>query len=98
MEAALNMALAVAMRLDDTMRMILCANLQLRDKLNILRTIVDSSSMTEDAKEQFKAGLQKVSDYSWKRNMMAHDNFSLDEKGLGVLFHQIKAKGKLSQP
>jgi hypothetical protein len=54
MQGTLHDALASAMKLDDTMRAILCANIQLRDKIHILRTIVDVSAMEKDDKAKFK--------------------------------------------
>jgi len=96
MEGTLNRALAVAMGLDDTMRLILCANIQLRDKIHVLRTIVDISSMTEDEKKKFKDKLEKIGQYSLMRNTMAHGNFAADKDGKGVVFFQVKAKGNFS--
>jgi hypothetical protein len=97
MEIAMHQGIAIAMKLDDTMQSILCANVQLRDKLNILRTIVDVSNIDNDAKEKFKKILRDIGEYSPIRNMMAHDNFSSDEKQTGVVFFQVKAKGKFSK-
>jgi hypothetical protein len=97
LEAALHDALAIAMRLDDTMRSILCANVQLRDKINILRTIVSISNL-EANKSHFDKMLVAIGEYSPSRNMMAHDTFGPDDQGKGVLFLPVKAKGKFSQP
>jgi hypothetical protein len=97
LETALNSALATAMQLDDTMRAILCANVQLRDKFHILRTIIDVSTMGMDEKKHWSDTLGNISNYSLHRNMMAHQTFGPDDEGKGVRFLLVKAKGKLSQ-
>ncbi len=98
LENALNTALAVAMKLDDTMRLILSVNMQFRDKIHTLRTIVDTSSMSADEKSKYKDRLQKIADAGPLRNRMAHENFSSDKDGKGVVFFQVKAKGNFSNP
>lgn len=98
MEGAIHAALAVAMNLDDTMRAILCANIQFRDKLAILQTVVYVSTLEASEKERISEMLTDLSDYVPKRNLMAHTTFRPDENGAGVLFLPVKAKRKLSQP
>ena len=98
LESAMHDALASAMKLDDTMRLILSANVQLRDKIHILRTIVSVSAFAETEKTRFDDELKAIADCSLHRNMMAHDNFAPDDQGKGVVFLLVKAKGKLSQP
>ena len=98
LESVLHDALAAAIGLDDTMRAILCANVQLRDKIHILRTIVGISTIGKSEKSSFDTTLVAIADYSPQRNLMAHVPFGPDDEGKGVLFLQVKAKGKFSQP
>jgi hypothetical protein len=98
METVLNDAIASAMKIDFTMRAILCANVQLRDKIHILRTIVGISTIAKSEKTRFDKALKGIATHSLNRNMMAHDAFGPDDEGNGVLFLQVKAKGNFSQP
>ena len=98
LEVALHEAIAKAMSLDETMRLVLCANISLRDKINLLRTLVNLSTVSTNEKSKFSKELNNLSNDSADRNMMAHDNFGPDETGLGVQFFQVKAKGAFSLP
>ena len=94
MEIELHEAIRVAMKLDDTMRAILCANVHLRDKIHILRTIISVSALDDTTKTYYKKKLENLGDFSLHRNMMAHDTFNPDDSGDGVVFSPVKSKGK----
>lgn len=84
-----------AFDLTPTQALIVCKNIQLRDKLNILRTIV---SITHPQHERFGKMLKAIGDLSLDRNMMAHDVFFADSTGDGVKFLVVRAKGKFAIP
>lgn len=98
MELCLHDAIGAALRLDSLMQFILCANMQLRDKLNVLRTVVDVSDIPDGMREHFSKRLRELTDYSPVRNMMAHDPFEPNSNGDGVIFSAVKAKGKFDLP
>jgi len=103
MELCLHDAIGDAVRVRPLMRFILCANLQIRNKLNILNSIVDVSSLKDTERKHYSNLLNDLSQYSAARNMMAHDPFAPDETESdpakqGVTFGPVKAKGKFSLP
>jgi hypothetical protein len=99
LENHLHHAIQAAMKISDAMRYILCANLTLWNKLHILRTLVDVSSISPDEdKEKYKKLLRDIGDYSTVRNMIAHDPFDVDDTETGVLFLSVKAKGNFGLP
>lgn len=98
MEARLNEAIRRALGLDEIMGQILTANMQARDKIHLLRTIVSLSTIPEPDKKIYTKTLADISDYSVNRNMMAHDQFGPDDTQQGVNFFQVKAKGNYSLP
>lgn len=97
MEAALKNAVAKALGLDLIQEAILTNNLQLRDKIHILRTAVDIASIHPGTERvRFKKILKDIGEYSPTRNMMAHDVFAPHDDGVKFLI--IKAKGSLQFP
>jgi hypothetical protein len=98
MEVKLHETIGAVLNLDETKRYILCANLRLQDKINILRTLVDVSTLAPPEKDQFKKQLTEISDYSHIRNMMAHVSFKPHNNGDGVVFSAVKAKATFSVP
>ncbi len=99
MEAKIRDAIAKALGLSDIQSAIVSANIQLRDKVHILRTAVDLSPIRPQSEvSRFKSVLQSILDYAPTRNMMAHDMFGPSEDGSGVEFMVVKAKGKLQFP
>ena len=74
---------------------ILARNTQLRDKINIAKTLL-TLELEEEQAEPFLKTLNKVQALSGShRNMVAHDFFGPNEKKDGVKFFANKAKGKL---
>jgi hypothetical protein len=75
MEHTLHLGIAAATKLDPLMNTVICANLTIREKLNILRTLVDISAADEKTKQRFKKMLRDIGEYTPTRNMIAHDYF-----------------------
>jgi len=98
MEGAVNAAISKALKLDSIQGVIVCKNISFRDKIHILRTVVDISPIDTAAKKQHDKFLNTVARYAMDRNMVAHDLFMADESRTGVEFLVAKAKGKLQFP
>ena len=99
MEQAIHLAISAATKLDPLMNTIVCANLTIREKLNILRTLVDTSNIAPDErKATFKAMLRDIGDYAPVRNMIAHDFFMVGSDVPSIVFMPIKAKGRFDTP
>ncbi len=94
MEGELHNAIGSALSIETTKLQILIANLGFRDKINVIRTLVDVNPFFNN---EDKTGYQKkfhdLSEYAGKsRNMIAqpHDT--------GVQFSQVKATGNFETP
>lgn len=99
MESGLRRAMGKALGLDETQTAIIGANIQLRDKIHIVRTAVDLSSIyPEEERKRYKKVLRKILKYSGTRNMMAHDLFGPSTNTDGVAFNVVQAKGELQYP
>ena len=95
----MHLAISAATKLDPLMSTIVCANLTIREKLNILRTLVDTSNIAPDErKTSLKALLRDIGEYTPVRNMMAHDFFMVGNNAPSIAFMPIKAKGKFDTP
>lgn len=77
------------------MRHIICANISLRDKLHILRTMVD---VLDIDKAKYDKLLRRVGKRAASRNTVAHDQFQPNDEGNGVRFVIVKAKGLYGTP
>jgi hypothetical protein len=95
LESNLNHAIEHALDLKMVQGAIVTKNIQLRDKIHMLKTLVDVRGMHV---ERLKKVLDDVATLSGDRNMIAHDMFMADDEGDGVQFIVVKAKGKLSFP
>jgi hypothetical protein len=99
LETCLNMALQAAMKLHDLIRFILCANITVREKVSILRAIVDISEWPEEERNHFKSVLSDILEKCVpSRNMIAHEMFRPDATGKGVEFLRVKAKSGFELP
>jgi hypothetical protein len=99
MENSLHDAIGAALSIDAPKLKILCANIRLRDKIDILRTLIDiAPGFATEEKTQLKKSLRDIAEYSVIRNMLAHDSFRPDSAGAGVEFLTVKAKGKFELP
>lgn len=98
LESHLNDAVAALLEIDDlVLATALAVNMGCRDKLNLVRTLLDLefTSDSERGKAAHKL-LNKIGDRNGDRNLVAHTPFI--SKPNGVLFHVVKAKGKLAIP
>lgn len=93
----MNNALQVALQITSVQAAVLTKNMQLRDKINVLRTVTDQCVPEPDCKF-YKKRLDAIAEYSKHRNMIAHDSFHPDDKGDGVHFVVVKAQNKLLFP
>ena len=98
LEAVLNRGVTKLLSLGILEGAILTANLQVRDKIHIIRTAVDMWGLFAPA-EMKAAGklLDTVAAAAGERNLVAHNPFGPGESG-GVSFAITKAKGKLDFP
>lgn len=98
MEGNLDEAVGIALGLSSLSGAIVCKNIQLRDKIYILKSIIRLNDPQNNYEGDIKA-LTDISDLAIReRNMIAHNGFGPDEKGDGVRFFVMKAKGKLAFP
>ena len=98
MELALRDAIGAGLDIEAVKLQIISSNLSFLYKVNILRTLVDVSFLSEDEKAQAKSKLQKLSEDLAKRNMIAHAPFRADATKTGVEFLTVKARGKFETP
>lgn len=98
MESGLHDTLGKALGLTDLQTVIVCKNVQLRDKIHILRTALSIIALGTSKRETFDKTLREIDEYSHKRNMFAHDLFMPSEDGESVEFVVVKARGSLKFP
>jgi len=96
MESLLNTCIAKVLRLDTLQGLIVCKNVQLRDKIHILKTASALEIFNRAELQPFTAALNHIANISSDRNMIAHDMFNAAEDGDGVVFSVTKAKGTLA--
>ena len=78
---------------------IIASNMQLRDKIHTLRTLINMSGILNEAgKKEYDTLLKQIATASSNRNMLAHDLFYPSDDGNGVAFFITKAKGKFDVP
>lgn len=94
LEQKLADALEIGLKLDPIGVAILVGNTQLRDKLNILKTLAHVYDHAQ-SREIIKT-LDAIGNYSTIRNMMAHDLHGA--RGDKVQFFRIRAKGRFDMP
>jgi hypothetical protein len=94
LESAMHLCIQTTFKLSPTATQIICANMKVQDKLNVLRTVV---SLVPFPLEQTRAKnvsmLRRVGRVAGRRNMIAHTPFRPYQKGAGVEFLHIEAKG-----
>ena len=96
LESTLNSAIEQALDLSVVQGFIVTRNVQLRDKIHVLKCIVD---LVGNDKARFTKVLNEIADMSRvDRNVIAHDMFWPDDEGDGVKFNVVKATGKLAVP
>lgn len=94
LESELNAGIRTLSGLGSMESAIITANMQVRDKINALRTLLVLFSLEEDEKAAERL-MTKIGNMSKDRNTVAHTMFWPQEKGSGVEFSRIKARGKL---
>lgn len=94
MELALRDTIGAALNVDSIQVQILSANTRFRDKVDIMRTLVDVSSLPTEEKQLTKRRLFKLGKHAPRRNMIAHVPFLPDGKTGGVRFLTTKARGE----
>ncbi len=99
MDMQLQQALGKALSLSDINTRVVATNIQLTDKLYILRTTLHlSDGIDDERKAQFNKVLKEIGVYLRVRNMIAHSAFNEDPNGDGVSFYVIKAHGTYRTP
>lgn len=98
MEAEIRAAIATALGLSRLQAVFVCANISLRDKINILKTAVSVSYIPVADAASYKKLLDNIATHAAVRNMIAHDMFFPADDGKSVSFFVVKAKGKLEIP
>ena len=99
MEAKLNNVLVKALGLGDLNGVVVARNIQLRDKTKIVKTAIDMSYFSnKEEKQKYVKLIDRIADFSAKRNIVAHEFFSPSKDGETVDFIVIKANGKLMFP
>ena len=83
---------------ENIVSVIVLANIQARDKINALKTLLDLFAPTPEDRASATAIMAKVGALSGDRNIIAHNMFWPADKKGGVEFVVTKAKGKLNLP
>lgn len=98
-EARLNEVIVKSLGLQDLNGLIVVRNIQLRDKLKIAKTAIHISFIgPQDQAEIYKKLIDKIGDFSLKRNIVAHELFIPSDQCDGVHFLVTKANGKITFP
>ena len=94
LESAMHLCIQTTFKLSPTATDIICANLRVQDKLNVLRTVVSLVSFpSEQIRTKNASMLRRVGRVAGRRNMIAHTPFRPHHGGTGVEFLHIEAKG-----
>lgn len=97
LESSLNEAIGRAFGLTAVQEAIITRNMQLRDKLNVLKTVI--ALVNNDRDSRYTKTLTEIGNLlTTERNLLAHESFWDDDKGDGVQFLTVRAKGKLTFP
>jgi hypothetical protein len=98
MEGSLHNAIGLALGIETTKLQILIANLGFRDKINVIRTLVDVNPFfSNEDKAGYKKKFHDLSEYAGRsRNLIAHVPFEPHETG--AQFNQVRTKGKFETP
>lgn len=97
LESVLNAGIHKLLRLEGVEALIATANITVRDKISLFRTLITYYNANSDWLKAANKTLDRVSDLSGERNLVAHNMFSPHEDG-GVEFFLVKAKGKFALP
>jgi len=98
LENALNRSISEFLGSERLISLIVLANIQARDKINALKTLLNTFGPTDDARTKSAAIMSKIGNLNGDRNLIAHTMFwAAKEKG-AVEFAVTKAKGRLNLP
>ena len=97
LEAALNTTIQTMLKLTSLQGAIVTKNMSLRDKINVVKSIVDVYAPLHRKKSALTT-MKNIQAYTAWRNTVAHECFLPDDKGDGVEFIVMKAKDKVSFP
>lgn len=97
LEGVLESTIGKVVGLTPLQEAIIVKNMQLRDKISILRAVVNIGPRLNH--KEYLAALTAVADVArTERNVVAHERFSEDDKGNGIKFSIVRAKGKVTFP
>lgn len=97
MEFEVNRAIGKVLKLGAAQTWIVARNMQLRDKLNVLRTVTNLEGPTADGKKIIEA-LGQIATLADSRNLIAHNSFYPSRDGTGVEFFRVQARDKFNMP
>lgn len=95
LEYEMEQAIGAALGLSSIQRLMITKNMQLRDKINLLKTVAYMASSEKERSNRAKM-LSAIADFAGNRNMIAHDLFLPSKDGRGVNFLVTKARGRLA--
>jgi hypothetical protein len=98
MEFEVNRAIGKVLKLDAAQTWIVARNMQLRDKLNVLRTVTNLEGPTADGTLIIKALDDIATLANNSRNLIAHESFYPSRDGAGVEFFRVQARDKFAMP
>lgn len=98
MEGLLNNAIGKVLGLDSLQKAIVCSNITLKNKIDILKTALSLEPISLTERKQFVETLESIRAASNERNMIAHDAFDVSEDRQRLEWFVRKAKGKLTFP
>lgn len=98
LEASLNRLIIKSMNLGVLEGAILTGNLHLKDKLNIVKTLIYISFLGLDDNKKYTALIAEIEKFARTyRNSLAHEQFIVTPNG-DLKFFVVRAKGKLDFP
>lgn len=97
MESQLNEAMRAALGLTTLQSIMVCKNMQLRDKIHLLKSATNLLLSDTEAEPHVKT-LVSIAKLTNDRNTVAHEFFFADPDGDGVQFLVVKAKSEVTFP
>jgi hypothetical protein len=98
LEAAMNHGIGEFLNCERLLEVIVLANVQARDKINALKTLLHTYAPSDEARTAAASIMNQIGNMNGDRNLVAHNMFwAYDAKG-AVEFSTTKAKGKFALP
>src|SRR5262249_44966753 len=85
-ENGMNGVIGKALGLELYQQSVVTANLGVSQKLSILTVIVTDSKWLETKQAHYTGVLEKITNLSFKRNIIAHNFYYMNEKGNEIIF------------